>query len=40
MTDCIAAATPEEHAASLSNLELTTAGGLSAAQALESLGIR
>ncbi|WP_216896520.1 cysteine hydrolase [Nocardia alni] len=36
ITDCLTAATPQEHAAALSNLELTTAGGFSAQQALSS----
>ncbi|MGV9674286.1 cysteine hydrolase [Nocardia sp. NPDC003482] len=36
VADCVAAATPEAHEASLANLELTTAGCLSADQALEA----
>ncbi|MEV0294313.1 cysteine hydrolase [Nocardia sp. NPDC050710] len=37
VTDCVAAATDDAHAASLTNLELVTAGGLTAEAALELL---
>ncbi|WP_026343942.1 cysteine hydrolase [Nocardia sp. BMG111209] len=37
IADCVAAAAPEIHAASLANLELATAGSLSAGQALAEI---
>ncbi|MEU8895314.1 cysteine hydrolase [Nocardia sp. NPDC048505] len=37
VTDCVTAASPEAHAASLANLELVTAGSLTSAVALELL---
>ncbi|MGY1894714.1 cysteine hydrolase [Nocardia gipuzkoensis] len=37
VVDCVAAATPEAHEAALANLELVTAGSMSAAQALSSV---
>jgi nicotinamidase-related amidase len=37
VTDCVAAADTATHQASLANLELTTAGGLSAEQAVAAL---
>ncbi|MCX4096421.1 cysteine hydrolase [Nocardia sp. alder85J] len=40
IADCVAAAAAEIHAASLANLELTTAGSLSAGQALAELTAR
>ncbi|WP_330233687.1 cysteine hydrolase [Nocardia sp. NBC_00508] len=38
VSDCVAAAVPEAHEAALANLELVTAGCLTAAQALELIG--
>ncbi len=37
VTDCVAAATPEAHEASLANLELVTAGGVTSAEALQMI---
>ncbi|MBF6328882.1 cysteine hydrolase [Nocardia transvalensis] len=39
IADCVAAVTPEMHSASLANLDLTTAGCLSADEALTELGV-
>ncbi|WP_460697028.1 cysteine hydrolase family protein [Nocardia thraciensis] len=39
IADCVAAAAPEAHEASLANLDLTTAGRLSAEEAIEELGV-
>ncbi|MBF6176404.1 cysteine hydrolase [Nocardia blacklockiae] len=39
LADCVTAAAAQAHEASLANLELTTAGSLASAQALEELGI-
>ncbi len=39
IADCVTAATPEAHEAALANLGLTTAGCLSAEQALDELGV-
>ncbi|SDJ15112.1 Nicotinamidase-related amidase [Actinokineospora alba] len=38
ISDCVTAATEEAHLASLANLDLATAGGLTAAEALAMLG--
>ncbi|WP_280268369.1 cysteine hydrolase [Nocardia wallacei] len=38
IADCVAAAAPQAHEASLADLDLTTAGPLSAAEALDELG--
>ncbi|RDI48192.1 nicotinamidase-related amidase [Nocardia mexicana] len=38
IADCVAAAAPEAHEASLANLDLTTAGRLSAEEAIKELG--
>lgn len=40
VSDCVAAASPETHAASLANLELTTAGCRTADQVLDLIGPR